>query len=172
VNVRETTAAQPAHPQPGFTTALGAEHVQEKGAPQGAQLSLRQANIVRVGYLVVGVGLAVTHWPLFVHPDAWGLAEGTKQCMLAAMSMLALLGLRYPSRMLPILLFEAAWKLLWLGFVALPPLLDGKLDGAIRHQVGEVLWVVIVLAVIPWRHVFTRYVMAAGDPWRAVSGHP
>ncbi|MCU1675804.1 MAG: hypothetical protein JWM93_562 [Frankiales bacterium] len=163
MSVRETTSAHP---------ALGAGHDQEKGAPQGPQLSLRRANVVRVGYFVVGVGLAATHWPLFLHHDAWGLAEGTKQCMLLAMSMLALLGLRYPSRMLPILLFEAAWKLLWLGLVALPSLLDGKLDGAIRQQAGEVLWVVIVVAVIPWRHVFTQYVTAAGDPWRAVSGRP
>ena len=68
--------------------------------------------------------------------------------------------------MLPIMLFEAAWKLLWLGFVALPSWLDGTLDGAVRQQTGDVLWVVLVLAVLPWRHVFTQYVIAAGDPWR------
>ena len=40
--------------------------------------------------------------------------------MLTAMSILAFLGLRYPVKMLPVLLFESAWKLLWLALVAVP----------------------------------------------------
>jgi hypothetical protein len=34
------------------------------------------------------------------------------------MSLLAFLELRYPVRLLPILLFECAWKLIWLAVVA------------------------------------------------------
>ena len=86
--------------------------------------------------------------------------------MLVAMSVLALVGLRYPVRMLPVLLFEVAWKLLWLGLVALPAWLGGELEGALLTRTGELLWVAIVIAVIPWRHVLDRYVLAAGDPWR------
>ena len=86
--------------------------------------------------------------------------------MLVAMSVLALFGLRYPQRMLPILLFEVGWKLLWLGIVALPLWLDGNLTGATREQVITVLWVAIVIAVIPWRHVVRSYVLVRGDRWR------
>ena len=82
------------------------------------------------------------------------------------MSVLALLGLRYPLRMLPILLFEVGWKLTWLGVVALPLWSDGALEGATRVQAGKVLWLVIVVAVIPWRLVLARYVTAPGEPWR------
>jgi hypothetical protein len=68
--------------------------------------------------------------------------------------------------MLPILLFEVGWKALWLGIVALPLWSDGRLDGAFLTQTNKVLWVVIVVAVIPWRYAFTRFVLATGDPWR------
>jgi hypothetical protein len=131
-----------------------------------APLALWQRNLLRVGYLVMGVGLVVYKWPLLFSHEPWSLAEGTVECLLVAMSVLALAGVRYPQRMLPILLFEVAWKLLWLGYVALPLWLDNRLDGAFREQTAKVLWVGIIIAVIPWRHVFTRYVTAPGEAWR------
>jgi hypothetical protein len=134
--------------------------------PRRAELALWQLNLLRVGYLVFGVGLVVYKWPLLFTGRPWGLAEGTVECLLVAMSVLALSGLRWPRRMLPILLFEVAWKLLWLGVVALPLWLDGKLDGAFLDQTVEVLWVAIIIAVIPWRHVFTRYLTTPGESWR------
>jgi len=76
------------------------------------------------------------------------------------------MGLRYPVRMLPILLFEVAWKLLWLGVIALPLWSQSKLQGATLDQTGRILWVVVIMAVIPWRYVLAQYVMARGDAWR------
>ena len=49
-------------------------------------------------------------------------------CLLTAMSLLAFLGLSYPVKLLPVLLFEAAWKILWLALVALPRTISGDLD--------------------------------------------
>jgi hypothetical protein len=121
---------------------------------------------MRVGYLVMVVGLAVTKWPELLARGPWELAEGTVLTMLVAMSVLALLGLRYPQRMLPILLFEVGWKLTWLGFVALPLWLEGDLTGATREQVAAVLWVAIIIAVVPWRHVVSQLVLARGERWR------
>ena len=138
----------------------------ERGARVSTQVSPWRLNLLRMGYLVMGVGLAVVKWPAFFDHEPWGLEEGTKECMLMAMSVLALLGLRHPLRMLPLLLFEVAWKLTWLAAVALPLWSDDKLEGAAREQAGEVLWVVIIIAVIPWRHVLAQHVMAPGEPWR------
>ncbi len=130
------------------------------------RLAVWQLNLLRVGFLVMGVGLAVIKWPLLFSHAPWGLAEGTKECLLIAMSFVALLGLRYPQRMLPILLFEVTWKLLWLGVVVLPLVIHGQLDTATRNQAGTILWVVVIIAVIPWRHVLTAYVLTPGEPWR------
>ena len=121
---------------------------------------------MRVGYFVMVAGLAVTKWREVLAHESWELKEGTVVTMLFGMWVLALLGLRYPQRMLPILLFEVGWKLTWLGVVALPLLADGNLTGATREQASAVLWVAIVIAVIPWRHVVRQFVMARGERWR------
>lgn len=47
--------------------------------------------------------------------DAVGVASQRGGHVLDAHHVLALLGLRYPQRMLPSLLFEVGWKLTWLG---------------------------------------------------------
>jgi hypothetical protein len=121
---------------------------------------------MRVGYFVMVAGLAVTKWPEFLAHEPWELAHGTVLTMLVAMSVLALLGLRYPQRMLPILLFEVGWKAIWFGVVALPLWLGGDLTGATREQAFKVLWGIIVVAVIPWRHTINQFLLARGDSWR------
>ncbi len=92
--------------------------------------------------------------------------------MLVAMGLLALVGLRYPVKMLPILLFESAWKMLWLGAIAVPLWIRGDMNAATSEVAGSVLWVVIILAVIPWRYVITRCVTKPGDAWRSRGAAP
>ena len=131
-----------------------------------AALSVRRINVMRVGYLVMGVGLAATKWPtLFNRDRPWPLYEGVTTYLLVALGLLALLGLRYPVKMLPILVLESVWKILWLTLVARPLWTGGHLDSATSHVAGTCLWVVIILAVTPWRYVFAQYVTTHGDPW-------
>jgi hypothetical protein len=141
------------------------------GAATAAQVSPTRLHVLRAGYLVLGVGLAVTRWPLFLRPD-WPLTEGIVHCMLAAMSVLCLLGVRYPLQMLPVLLFEVAWKLLWLAVVALPLWATDQVDQATRSTTYDLLWVVVPLVVVPWRHVYLQYVRRPVDPWRTGPSSP
>ena len=104
-------------------------------------------------------------WPLLPDARTLPLFEGVTLCLLTAMSLLAFLGLRYPARLLPVLLFESAWKLLWLSLVALPKATGDGLDGATADTVVNCSLVVVVLAVIPWRYVWCQYVRTAGDRW-------
>ena len=78
---------------------------------------------MRFGYAFIGVGLAIVKWPLLIQ-DAASLPvmDGVVTCLLTAMSLLAFLGLRYPVRVLPILQFEVAWKVLWIAVIAIPRL--------------------------------------------------
>ena len=129
-------------------------------------LSLPRLHLMRAGYLVMGVGLAVVKWPLLPDAQALPLFEGVTLCILTAMSLLALLGLRYPVKVLPLLLFESAWKLLWLSLVALPKAASGALDTATTDALVSCSLVVVILAVTPWRYVWRTYVRASGDRWQ------
>jgi hypothetical protein len=136
-------------------------------------VSLPRLYLLRAGYVFVAAGITVTQWPLLIHHDpAWPLMDGVKTSMLAAVSILALLGIRYPLQMLPVLLFELAWKLIWLAAVVLPLWTADQLDRATQQVASDCLWVVIVLAAIPWRFVWSQYVTKPGDRWRSDATRP
>ncbi|MET8355043.1 hypothetical protein [Micromonospora sp. NPDC005206] len=131
-----------------------------------SDLSLTRLHLMRAGYLLMGVGLALVKWPLLPDVATLPLYEGVTLCMLTAMSLLAFLGLRYPVKLLPVLLFESLWKLLWLALVALPGATTGDLDAAKTETVVSCSLVVVILAVTPWRYVWRNYVRATGNRWR------
>jgi hypothetical protein len=130
------------------------------------ELSLLRLNLMRVGYAFMGIGLVVVKWPLLTDAHSMPLFEGVVTCLLVAMSVLALLGLRYPVKLLPVLLFESLWKVLWLGIVAVPAAVAGSIDEATREVLVNCSFVVVILAVTPWRYVWREYVRAPGERWR------
>ena len=77
------------------------------------------------------------------------------------------IGLRYPLRMLPILLFETAWKTIWLVFYGAPQWLAGV--GAPTMSLDLILIggaPILGGLVIPWGYVWRHYLRAPGDRWR------
>lgn len=123
--------------------------------------------VLRAMYLLIVVGLGVVVWPGVIHHDKpWELMEGTVACMLAAFSALAILGLRYPLQMLPLLLWELVWKTLWLAIVPLPQWMAGHIDEAIKPSIFACSFVVLVYIAMPWRYVLARYFMQQGDRWQ------
>lgn len=132
-----------------------------------AEPALWRLNLLRAGYLFAALGIAVTIWPLILnHPPGWPLMNGVVACMMAAVSVLAALGLRYPLQMLPILLFELIWKAIWLISVALPLWSAGRMDPRTMTTVIECLLAVILIPLIPWDHVVRTYVTKPGTRWR------
>ena len=131
-----------------------------------ADPSLTRLHLMRAGYLLMGVGLVLVKWPLLPGAHDRPLYEGVTICILTAMSLFAFLGLRYPVKLLPLLLLESVWKLLWLSVVALPEAVSGRLDADMAEVAVNCSLVVLILAVIPWSHVWSTYVRADGDRWR------
>jgi hypothetical protein len=130
------------------------------------EVSLFRLYVLRAMYLFIVAGLAVFLWPGVLDSKThWQLQAGEVSCMLAAFSLMCVLGLRYPLQMLPVLLWEVAWKTLWLGIVPLPQWMAGHVDDAIKPTVFAVSMVALVYLAVPWRHVWARYVMAPGERW-------
>lgn len=127
-----------------------------------------QMHLLRAFYLLIAVGNALTVVPAILFPEgSEANAHTVIQSMLAAFALVALLGLRYPLRMLPLLLFELLWKSIWVFNFALRMWLDGGLDEyASGVLFACMVGLVLTPLVIPWRYVAKHYVEAAGDPWR------
>ena len=132
-------------------------------------VSLFRLYLLRATYLFVAVGLAMTVWPpVLHHTKAWPLMNGVVWCLLAAVSILAAWGIRYPLQMLPVLLFELIWKSIWLISVALPLWSAGEMDARTSSTVVDCfVGVILMPIVIPWSYVFVNYVKKPGDRWRS-----
>jgi len=131
------------------------------------EVSLLRLYALRAGYLLLVIGLGSVVWPGVIHhATPWSLMGGVVHCMLAAMSALAILGLRYPLRMLPLLFFEVAWKAIWLVVVALPLWRGHQMDADTIETAVECLMAVVFLAVIPWPYVARTYLAGPAERWR------
>ena len=91
---------------------------------------------------------------------------GVARAVLSALGLLALLGLRYPLQLLPLMLFELSWKLIWLVAYGLPLWSAGAL-GADNAQTFKACAIgVPIVLLLPWRHLWDNYIARAGDRWR------
>ena len=123
--------------------------------------------LMRALYLLIFVGLGSEIWPLMIHHKPWDLMHGVACSLLAALSALMALGIRYPLQMLPLLLYELLWKAIWLAAVALPLWSAHQLDPDTMETVKACLMgIVLCPIVIPWPYVLANYLKKPGDRWR------
>src|SRR5947209_13311311 len=118
-------------------------------------------------YVFMFVGLALVKWPGILNPPP-GLSNtgSVVGSVLGAISLLALLGIRYPLKMLPLLFFEFLWKFIWVLGWGLPPFLTQQLSPEAQETlISCLVGVVLVPLVMPWGYVFKQYVKAPRDPW-------
>ena len=132
------------------------------------EVSTFRLYLMRATYLLMSVGLGITIWPgIIQHAKEVELMDGVGSSLLAAVSVLAVLGIRYPLQMLPLLLFELVWKSIWLIAFALPLWSANQIDAGTRETaVACLMGIVIFPIVIPWPYVFANFVKKAGDRWR------
>ena len=130
-------------------------------------VSLFRLYTLRVCYLILAAGLGTYIWPSVIHhTPQLALSRGIQLSLLAGLGATAVLGLRYPVKMIPILLFELLWKAIYLIAFALPLWRAQQITPAAAADISAVLMVVIFLPLIPWVYVWREYAKARGDRWR------
>lgn len=122
-------------------------------------------NAMRFLFLLMALvmGSVVWHQLLFDSAD-WDVMRGLAKSMLAALALVSLLGVRYPLQMLPLMLYEIAWKTVWILAIALRAWLGGKWTPGIESLFFDCIGIVVAYFVVPWSHVWARYVVSPMEP--------
>jgi hypothetical protein len=128
------------------------------------EVSLFRLCVLRAMYLVLVVGLGAMIVPVIVSHEL--TSRGVIPSLLGAVWLLAFLGLRYPLAMLPLLMFELAWKLIWLIAYGLPQWSSGQQPPTFAEDSFNIGLGVLLLLVIPWGYVWRRFVKQPGARWR------
>lgn len=133
-----------------------------------SEVSTFRLCLLRAMYLLIAVGLGITIWPgILSPPENLSHMGSVVRSVLGAVSLLAVLGIRYPLKMLPLLFFELLWKSIWVLVFGLPLWSTQQLDPNTRETLNACLMgVVLVPLVIPWGYVLRHYLKTPGDIWR------
>ena len=134
-------------------------------------ISTLRLYLLRAVYLMVSLFLLMEIWPaVFRHAGEAAIMPNVARCTMAAMAPLMLLGLRYPLKMLPIMLFEFFWKTIWIAAFGIPLWLGHHVTPEIWETIKACgMGVVLCPIVIPWDYVWANYIRPRGDSWRAAA---
>ena len=129
------------------------------------EVSLARIYVLRATYLLLVIGLGAMIVPDVVsHPV---ISRGVIPSLLGAVWVLAFVGLKYPLEMLPLLMFEFAWKSIWMVAYGLPQCSAGQLPPTFAEDSFNIgLGVILMPLVIPWGYVYRHYVKQSGARWR------
>jgi hypothetical protein len=130
--------------------------------PAAQYEGVRRINIylLRLLFVLMFFVLGQTTWThVLTHQGVWNPADAIAWCVWTAFATLAGLGIVRPLKMLPILLLEIFYKVLWLIIVAYPLWSKGALVGSpAEGTTSAFLWVILPIVAVPWGYVFVTYI--------------
>lgn len=128
-----------------------------------SEVSKLKLYLLRGVYVLIALGLVLDVWPEIISPDQRLANEDSViQSILGAVALLAAVGVRYPLKMLPILIFELIWKLIWVLGFAWPGWVSTGLDSYAKATLFACLiGVILVPIALPWRYVYRQYIKPA-----------
>jgi hypothetical protein len=133
-----------------------------------SDVSTLRLYLLRAMYVLMAVGLGITIWPGILAPGNVSHMGSVVRSMLGGLALMALWGVRYPIKMLPMLLFEFIWKVIWVVAFGLGPWFGGQLDADRQETLYACLMGVLLVPIaVPWGYVVRHYVKAPGDRWRS-----
>ena len=123
---------------------------------------VRKINIylLRALYTLIFLFVGKSSWTYIgVNYGALDPMEGVVWSVWASFSVLSLIGIIYPLKMLPIILLEILYKVIWLLVVAYPLWSVGQLEGSDAEALFlPFVWVILPIVAVPWKYVFRKYI--------------
>ena len=123
---------------------------------------IRPINIylMRLLYTLMLLVLGQDTWThILTHQGTWDPNDAMAWSVWASFATLAALGLLNPVKMLPLLLLEVSYKVLWLVMVAYPLWKADQLAGSpAEGMTYAFLWVLLPIIAVPWGYAFKAYV--------------
>ena len=116
---------------------------------------------LRFYYALIILALGIEVWTrIITQSELWEPYKGIAFSFWASFSLLAILGLIHPLKMLPLLLVQILYKIIWLLLVGYPLMNANQLTGA-AHGLAEtnMIGVVVDIIVIPWPYIFRNYIL-------------
>jgi hypothetical protein len=130
-------------------------------------VALWRINAMRFLFLLMALVMGSVVWSQLLFESAdWPAWRGVAKSMLAALALMSLLGVRYPMQMLPLMLYEIAWKTVWLILIAGRAWMAGKWTADIEGLFYDCVGIVIAYFIVPWRYVWARYFVQPMEPIR------
>jgi hypothetical protein len=116
--------------------------------------------LMRLVFILMFFVLGKETWThVLTHQGAWEPTNAVVWTVWTAFATLAGLGIIRPLKMLPILLLEIFYKVMWLIMVAYPLWSRGTLEGSKADDfTTHFLWVILPIAAVPWGYVFVNYI--------------
>jgi len=116
---------------------------------------------LRLLFLLMFLFVGYDSWSSILnHQGPWDPMRAAALCMFASYSLLSIIGVFHPLKMLPIVLFMILYKSVWLIVVAYPLWSANQLAGSPAEGMAKVFrWVAVAIVFTPWKYVLDKYVL-------------
>jgi hypothetical protein len=130
--------------------------------------------LLRLLYILMFCVLGKETWTkILTHQGPWDPVEAVNWCVWTAFATLAGLGILRPLKMLPMVLLEIFYKLLWLLLVAYPLWRNGTLwTSPASATAAPFLWVILPIVAVPWGYAFATYIYTPRVAKRSLTPTP
>ena len=117
--------------------------------------------LLRTVFALIFLFVGYDSWSALIkHDGPWDPMRAAALSMFASYSLLSILGVFRPLKMLPIMIFVVLYKTIWLLFVAYPLWAAGQLAGSPAEGMARIfMWVPLAIVVVPWKYVLEKYVL-------------
>ena len=128
-----------------------------------------RVHALRIAYLLMASVMGFFVWQqVLFEAGPWPPPRVVAKSMLASLALLCVLGLRYPLQMLPLMLLEILWKTVAILLIIMPAWMAHRMTPELQALFSECIGIVVVYLIMPWRHVWARYVLQPAEPWGSI----